>query len=60
MTLNLLIQRLQWLVEDGFSAEIPVTSIKQFSDFIEIKLQNGTVGQIDAHSVIWKPLEETT
>lgn len=58
MTLNELVEKLNWLIDDGLDGKSIILDIRQIQDYIQITFNNGTIGQVDEHSSIWKKKNE--
>jgi len=46
MTLNELIERLNWLKEDGVDGDTVISNIRLFKSYIQIEFQNGIISQV--------------
>lgn len=51
MTLNELIERLNWLKEDGVDGDTVIDVIRPFKSYIQIEFQNGIISQVSMNSV---------
>lgn len=51
MTLNDLIERLNWLKEDGVDGDTVISNIHPFKSYIQIEFQNGIISQVSMASL---------
>jgi len=51
MTLNELIERLNWLKEDGVDGDTVISNIRHFKSYIQIEFQNGIISQVSMASL---------
>jgi hypothetical protein len=51
MTLNELIERLNYLKEDGVDGDTAIELIRPFKSYIQIEFKNGVIGQVSMGSV---------
>jgi len=51
MTLNELIEKLNWLKEDGVDGDIVIDFIRPFKSYIQIEFKNGIISQVGDKSV---------
>jgi len=51
MTLNELIERLNWLKEDGVDGDTVISNIRPFKSYIQIEFQNGIISQVSMASL---------
>lgn len=51
MTLNKLMERLNWLKEDGVDGDIVIDFIRPFKSYIQIEFKNGIISQVGDKSV---------
>jgi hypothetical protein len=54
MTLNELIERLNWLKEDGVDGDTVISNIRPFKSYIQIEFQNGIISQVSTNTSQWK------
>jgi len=51
MTLNELVERLNWLKEDGIDGDAAIDVIRPFKSYIQIEFKNGIISQISMDRV---------
>jgi len=51
MTLNELIERLNWLKEDGVDGDTIIELIRPFKSYMQIEFQNGIISQVSMDRV---------
>lgn len=54
MTLNELIERLNWLKEDGVDGNTIIKTIHPFNSYIQIEFKNGVISQVSTNTSQWK------
>ena len=54
MKLNELIERLNWLKEDGVDGDTVIKTIHPFNSYIQIEFKNGVISQVSTNTSQWK------